>query len=81
MVYRDVTLSGGWNAGFTAQDGFSVLDGEQVRWGMTVKSSASATVQRFVIEDGRAGDVGGLRNYGDLVLQECACVPMCAWAE
>ncbi len=72
VVYRDVTLSGGWNAGFTAQDGFSVLDGEQVRRGMTVKSTASATVQRFVIENGRAGDVGGLRNYGDLVLQECA---------
>ena len=72
VVYRDVTLSGGWNAGFTAQDGFSVLDGEQVRRGMTVKSSASATVQRFVIENGRAFDVGGLRNYGDLVLQECA---------
>ena len=70
VVYRDVTLDGGWNAGFTFQEGFSVLDGQQARRGLTVKSTATATVTRFVIENGRSGDAGGLRNYGSLVLQE-----------
>ena len=41
VVYRDVTLEGGWNAGFTLQEGFSVLDGQQARRGMTVKSTAT----------------------------------------
>ncbi len=42
VVYRDVALEGGWNAGFTWQEGSSVLDGQQARRGMTVKSTANA---------------------------------------
>ncbi len=72
VVFRDVTLSGGWNAGFTAQAGASVLDGQQARRGMTVKSTAAAIVQRFVMENGRSDDGSGLRNYGNLVLEESA---------
>ena len=72
VVYRDVALEGGWNAGFTYQEGFSVLDGQHARRGLTVKSTANAWVRRFIIENGRSDDAGGLRNYGSLVLQNCA---------
>ncbi len=69
VVYRDVTLSGGWNTAFTAREGYSVLDGQEVRRGITVKSTAAATVRRFVIEHARPV---GLRNYGGLTLDDSA---------
>src|SRR3954454_267431 len=41
LIDRSLTLEGGWDAGFTAQDDVSTVDGETVRRGIRVAGSAA----------------------------------------
>jgi uncharacterized repeat protein (TIGR01451 family) len=71
VLDRNVTLSGGWNAGFTTQSGTSTIDGEGARRGMTVNMSVAASIERFVVQNGPSGpglDGGGIHNPGTLTL-------------
>jgi len=60
LIDRNLTLSGGWNAGFTAQSGTSTIDGQGVRRGITmIYSSIIDEVDGFTIQHGYSAHYGG----------------------
>jgi uncharacterized repeat protein (TIGR01451 family) len=69
-ITKDVTLSGGWDSGFTTQDGFSVIDGEDSRSGIYVNrfsaSSSDVSFDRFVIMN--SDDEGVYIHWGDVTI-------------
>ena len=72
LINKSITLSGGWNASFTAQSGTSTIDGQTSRRGITVNLDISATIERFTIQNGywaccEEGG-GGIYNLGSLIL-------------
>lgn len=72
---RSLTLSGGWDAEFSAQVGQSILEGEGARRGLTVVSGVRAAVERFDARNGQAFGFGGggvLNQDGaTLTLSDC----------
>lgn len=68
LLDKDATLSGGWDAGFTTQTGMSTIDGESSRRGITVNSGVTATIERFVVQNGFFSQGGGTFNNGTLTL-------------
>lgn len=61
LINKSVTLSGGWNGGFTTQSAMTTINGQGVRRGLTVNGGVIATVDRFMIQGGNfAGDGGGI---------------------
>ncbi len=67
---KNVTLSGGWDAGFTAQDGASTIDGQAARGGIKVNEKVVATVRRFTILGGHMPYGAGINNWGALTLED-----------
>ena len=59
LIDRDITLSGGWDANFTAQTNTSVIDGQDTKRGIVMNSDVTATVDRFTIQNGLSADGGG----------------------
>jgi len=70
-ISKDLTLSGGWDSTFTAQSGFSVLDGQNSSGGVYVTSGGNGTLDRFIIRNVRDSYSygGGVTLYGRLVLK------------
>ena len=58
LVDKSVTLSGGWNALFTIQNGVSIIDGQASRRGMLV-SGTTVSIDRFKIQNGFHSNQGG----------------------
>ncbi len=54
VIDRALTLSGGWNAGFTSQTGTSTIDGQNQRRGLTILGSSPTTLNGFTIQNGLA---------------------------
>ena len=71
-INKSITLSGGWNAGFTTQNGMSTIDGQGARWGI-ITSGNPVVIDRFKIQNGYAQlDLGfgaGIINSGTLTLR------------
>src|SRR6266498_410158 len=65
---KNVLLSGGWNSTFTTQNGMSTLDGQNVRRVVDVGSLVSATMDHFVIQNGRSDQGAGIFNNWTLTL-------------
>ena len=65
LLDKDATLSGGWDADFTTQDGTSTIHGEGLRRGITVNSGVTAMIERFTVQ--KAAGVG-IYNQGSLTL-------------
>ncbi len=72
LLDKTIHLSGGWNNAFTSQTGVSTVDGQLTRRGLTVNNGVVATLKRFVIQNGRAPQGGGIYNAGALTLTACA---------
>lgn len=70
-ISRSIALSGGWDAGFTAQNGTSTIDGQDARRGLVVSSGITAFVQRFTVLRGQGDGAAGIVNDGNLTLFEC----------
>ncbi len=77
LINKNVTLSGGWNASFAAQDSRSTIDGQNVRRGITIlqiNKDVVVTVDYFTIQNGFGegqttySPGGGVSNYGTLTL-------------
>ncbi len=70
LLDKDITLTGGWDANFTTQSGMSTIDGQGARRGMTVNSSVTANIERFVVQNGYTSnaDGSGIFNSGVLTL-------------
>lgn len=57
-----LTLSGGWEAGFTAQTGGpSLIDGENQRRGLTIAADAPTRLEALTIQNGAANEGAGIR--------------------
>ena len=69
LIDKAVTLSGGWDAGFTTQSGFSTIDGQAARRGITT-STSPVIVDHFQIQHGMANGAlgGGIYTSGALTL-------------
>ncbi len=68
----DVTFSGGWNPGFSAQSGFSTIDAQGINPGAVIHGVVS--MRRFIVQNGArplGGLGGGVENSGILTLDEC----------
>jgi len=70
LIDKDLTLSGGWDTTFTAQSGTSIIDGQDVRRGITIPLGITATIDTFTIENGyHDNQGGGIRNNGTLTIK------------
>jgi len=70
LLYKDLTLSGGWDDGFQSQLGHSVLDGQNSGRGLTVVSGTHVRLERFTLQNGFSHTGGGLFNSGDVTLTD-----------
>ena len=72
LLDKGVTLSGGWDDNFATQGSMSAIDGGGARRGIFVNSGVVVTIEYFVIQngffDGAFNGGGGIRNDGDLIL-------------
>src|SRR5205814_1344339 len=69
LVNKSIILSGGWNAGFTAQGGTSTIDGGAARRGITVNAGITVAANHFTILNGSTNSQGGgIYNSGTLTL-------------
>jgi hypothetical protein len=71
LANKTVALLGGWNALFTTQTGWSIIDGQNVRGGIRKSlSTASLTVSRFQIQNGHSTIAagGGITSQGPLTV-------------
>ncbi|NIM94974.1 MAG: DUF11 domain-containing protein [Anaerolineales bacterium] len=69
-IDKDLTLSGGWDSSFLSQTGMTTLDGEETYRGLLLNLNMTATVERFIIQNGYGGDGGGIWNWGTLTLND-----------
>jgi len=51
LIDKSITLSGGWDSGFTAQGGLSIIDGQDSRRGIRA-SATSVVIDHFQIQHG-----------------------------
>jgi hypothetical protein len=63
-IYKDITLSGGWDATFGTQSGLSTIDGQASRRGIAVNSNITATIERFAVQNGSSHSGGGISLSG-----------------
>ena len=69
LINKDITLSGGWDATFSAQSDLSTIDGEASRRGIAVTSNVTATIERFAVQNGSSHSGGGIvLSGGNLTL-------------
>ena len=57
-IDKSITLVGGWNSSFTAQNGISIVNGEAARRGVNI-TAGTAKLNRFLIKNGMTGAYGG----------------------
>jgi hypothetical protein len=71
LVNKNITITGGWNADYTAQTGMSTIDGEDTRRVMKVNSGLTATIERLYIQNGSSENAAGIYNEGTLTVNNC----------
>jgi hypothetical protein len=74
LANKSLTISGGWDTGFSSQTGMSTIDGQNTRRCITVPSSNTVVFERFVITNGKSIDGGGISNGGTITLNTCSIV-------
>ena len=67
-ISRSAKIRGGWDSAFSAQTGFSTIDGQNTRQGIIVNSDVIASLSRFIVVNGTASSGGGIYNYGSLTI-------------
>jgi hypothetical protein len=61
LINKAINLSGGWNSDFTSRSGYSTIDGNNVRRGVTVdvqSSNLMVSIDKFVITNGKNPGIG-----------------------
>ncbi len=69
-IDKGVTISGGWDAAFTTQVGYSTYDGRRLDICLRNFSSVPATVSRFIFENCADESDGAITNEGSLIIQD-----------
>jgi len=67
-ISKTIILSGGWNSGFTLQNGASRIDGEDVRRVMRIDFDKIVVIEYFVIQNGQYDGAPGIFTDGALTL-------------
>ncbi|MBI5934472.1 MAG: M4 family metallopeptidase [Chloroflexi bacterium] len=72
-INRNIALLGGWNLSFSAQTGYSTINGQGKRSGVIVNNGANASMQRFIVTNSwsNAQQRGGVNNFGTLSISDC----------
>jgi hypothetical protein len=71
LVNKNITMHGGWDAGFTTQSGTSTIDGQDVRRAITIEAGMTAAIDHFTIQAGfLPAQGGGIYNAGTLTLSQ-----------
>jgi hypothetical protein len=71
-INKNLTISGGWDSGFSSQSGLSTIDGQKVRTGLYVGKfspgsiNMTASIDHFVIKNGYNGGISN--NYANLTI-------------
>lgn len=70
LIDRSITLSGGWDAAFAAQNGYSIISGQNARRGVTTNFDTTSTIERFFLQEGNTvgGGAAGIFNNGTLTI-------------
>ncbi|HKJ27260.1 MAG TPA: right-handed parallel beta-helix repeat-containing protein [Anaerolineales bacterium] len=68
VIDNDVTIIGGWNEEFTAQDGDTIFDGEETRPGIWIGYGIEVIIDTFIVENSKGSGVGG---RGTTTLKNC----------
>jgi len=73
-IVTNIILSGGWDAGFTAQNGMSTIDGQHSRMVIQIPDSTlTVSLDHFVVKNGgKSGVSGGISNHGNLTINNSA---------
>jgi len=71
QITKSTTLSGGWNHNFSAQIGFSTIDGENSRRGIRIYFFGGSTIERFIVEHGSFDGAPGILAESWLEMNEC----------
>ncbi len=71
QITKSTTLSGGWNHNFSAQIGFSTIDGENSRRGIRIYFFGGSTIERFIVEHGSFDGAPGILAESWLEMYEC----------
>jgi hypothetical protein len=67
LIDKNITLSGGWDSGFSTQSSFSTIDGQNARRGVFVANGVIAGLDRFIVRNGSVLNYGGgIYSDGDL---------------
>lgn len=73
-IGKPIVLSGGWDADFTRQTEFSIIDGQKQRSGLYIATGGTVTIDRFVIQNGQATGPasGGFEVFdANLIMTNC----------
>jgi hypothetical protein len=68
LIDRDLTLSGGWNAAFSSQEGYTTIDGQAARRGFTLPAPSSASLDHFKVQNGFSRFGAGISTSGNLTI-------------
>jgi predicted GH43/DUF377 family glycosyl hydrolase len=70
-INQDVILSGGWNADFSQQSGYSTIDGENLYRCVFIPSGVITSIDRFIIQNGNWAPAAssGVSSQGNVVIQ------------
>ncbi|NIM95961.1 MAG: hypothetical protein GTO18_19860 [Anaerolineales bacterium] len=69
LIDHSAMVSGGWDSGFSAQTGTSVIDAENARRGIQVEVGLTVLMERFTVQNGGTTGYGdGINNAGNLSL-------------
>ena len=69
LINKSMTLYGGWDASFTAQNGMSTVDGQSARQGIVINSGTTVVIDHFTVQNGfSSGDGGGIYIEGEPTL-------------
>jgi hypothetical protein len=73
LIDRSLVLSGGWDSVFLQQEGWSTINAQRERVGVSVNSGITVLLERWIIENGKGDEwnIGGLGNGGTLTLNKC----------
>ncbi|NIM94739.1 MAG: DUF11 domain-containing protein [Anaerolineales bacterium] len=70
LIDKDLTLSGGWDTTFSTQSGDSMIDGESARRAIAVHTPTSATIDKFVLQNGSYTHGGALGSSGTVTISD-----------
>ncbi len=64
-INKNISISGGWDSGFTTQSSLTILDGQDTRSDVEVNSGITAVIEKFIVTNSKAS---GIKNLGALTI-------------